>query len=108
LAPCARGLVVVNTNRCTPRELKHQLIDSGARAIVIVENFAHVCCRQYEASPVAIRHHYPDRRPAQFPKSLLVNPGPEIRQESRPALDPFREQFRFAVRSRRVNFHCSQ
>ena len=37
------GMVVVNTNPLyTPRELEHQLIDSGAKAIVIVENFAHV------------------------------------------------------------------
>jgi long-chain acyl-CoA synthetase len=37
------GLVVVNTNPLyTARELEHQLKDSGARAIVILENFAHV------------------------------------------------------------------
>jgi len=37
------GLVVVNTNPLyTARELKHQLKDSGARAIVIMENFASV------------------------------------------------------------------
>ena len=36
------GLVAVNVNPMyTPRELKHQLIDSGAKAIVILENFAH-------------------------------------------------------------------
>lgn len=36
------GLVVVNVNPLyTPRELEHQLKDSGARAIVILENFAH-------------------------------------------------------------------
>jgi long-chain acyl-CoA synthetase len=37
------GMVVVNTNPLyTPRELEHQLRDSGAKAIVIVENFVHV------------------------------------------------------------------
>ena len=37
------GMVIVNTNPMyTARELKHQLQDSGARAIVVVENFAHV------------------------------------------------------------------
>ncbi len=37
------GLVVVNTNPLyTARELEHQLKDCGAKAIVIVENFAHV------------------------------------------------------------------
>jgi long-chain acyl-CoA synthetase len=36
------GLTVVNTNPLyTPRELQHQLHDSGARAILILENFAH-------------------------------------------------------------------
>ncbi len=36
------GLVVVNCNPLyTPRELEHQLNDSGAEAIVILENFAH-------------------------------------------------------------------
>ncbi len=35
------GLVVVNTNPLyTPREMKHQFTDSGAKAIVIVANFA--------------------------------------------------------------------
>lgn len=35
------GLVVVNVNPLyTPRELKHQLKDSGAKCIVILENFA--------------------------------------------------------------------
>jgi long-chain acyl-CoA synthetase len=36
------GLVVVNVNPLyTPRELEHQLKDSGAKAIIIIENFAH-------------------------------------------------------------------
>jgi long-chain acyl-CoA synthetase len=37
------GLVVVNVNPLyTARELKHQLNDSGARCVVILENFAHI------------------------------------------------------------------
>ena len=37
------GLVVVNTNPLyTADELRHQLIDSGAIAIVVLENFCHV------------------------------------------------------------------
>ncbi|HET9764898.1 MAG TPA: long-chain-fatty-acid--CoA ligase [Casimicrobiaceae bacterium] len=36
------GCTVVNTNPLyTPRELEHQLTDSGAEVIVVVENFAH-------------------------------------------------------------------
>ena len=35
------GLVVVNVNPLyTPRELKHQLSDSGATCIIILDNFA--------------------------------------------------------------------
>ena len=37
------GLVVVNVNPLdTARELRHQLQDSGARCVVILENFAHI------------------------------------------------------------------
>ena len=37
------GLVVVNVNPLyTARELEHQLKDSGAKAIIVLENFAHV------------------------------------------------------------------
>ena len=37
------GYVVVNVNPLyTPRELEHQLNDSGAEAIIVLENFAHV------------------------------------------------------------------
>src|SRR5690606_13397564 len=36
------GMVVVNTNPLyTVRELEHQLADSGARVVVVLENFAH-------------------------------------------------------------------
>jgi long-chain acyl-CoA synthetase len=35
------GLIVVNTNPLyTPREMRHQFVDSGAKAIIIAENFA--------------------------------------------------------------------
>lgn len=37
------GLVVVNVNPLyTARELKHQLVDSGTKCIIILENFAHI------------------------------------------------------------------
>src|SRR5690554_1823842 len=37
------GLAVVNTNPMyTARELRHQLVDSGARAILVLDNFGHV------------------------------------------------------------------
>lgn len=35
------GIVIVNTNPLyTPREMKHQFTDSGAKAVIIAENFA--------------------------------------------------------------------
>lgn len=43
MAVLRAGLIVVNTNPLyTARELKHQLNDSGATTIIILENFAHV------------------------------------------------------------------
>ena len=46
------GYVIVNVNPLyTPRELEHQLKDSGAKAIVIVENFAHVLQQVLGAVP---------------------------------------------------------
>ncbi len=47
------GLTVVNTNpQYTARELQHQLADSGARAVVILENFAHVLTQVRAATKV--------------------------------------------------------
>ncbi|MGA2399937.1 MAG: AMP-binding protein [Steroidobacteraceae bacterium] len=68
------GMTVVNTNPLyTPRELRHQLRDSGARAIVILENFAHVLAQV--RTDTAIEHiivtGIGDIAP--FPKRHLVN-----------------------------------
>lgn len=47
------GMVVVNVNPLyTPRELKHQLNDSGAKAIVVVSNFAHTLEKVVDQTPV--------------------------------------------------------
>ncbi|MEK9812072.1 MAG: long-chain-fatty-acid--CoA ligase [Bordetella sp.] len=49
------GCVVVNCNPLyTTRELEHQLVDSGATAIVIVENFAHTLEKVIHKT--AVRH----------------------------------------------------
>ncbi len=68
------GLVIVNTNPMyTAREMKHQLVDSGARAIVIVENFAHVLDEIIKEVPV---EHVITTRIGDlldFPKGLLLN-----------------------------------
>ncbi len=47
------GLTVVNTNPLyTARELQHQLTDSGATVIVILENFAHVLQEVMAQTPI--------------------------------------------------------
>jgi long-chain acyl-CoA synthetase len=49
------GLAVVNVNPLyTPRELEHQLKDSGAEAIVVLENFAHTV--QQVIDRTAVKH----------------------------------------------------
>ena len=46
------GLVVVNVNpQYTPSELEHQLKDSGAAAIVVLENFAHTVQEVLDRNP---------------------------------------------------------
>ena len=47
------GVIVVNVNPLyTPRELEHQLVDSGATAIVVVENFAHTLAKVIDKTAV--------------------------------------------------------
>ncbi len=47
------GMVVVNVNPLyTPRELQHQLKDSGAKAIVVVSNFASTLEKVVDNTPV--------------------------------------------------------
>ncbi len=68
------GLVVVNVNPLyTPRELEHQLKDSGAAAIVIIENFAHTLQEVLNQTSVktVITTQLGDLFP--FPKRPLVN-----------------------------------
>ena len=68
------GLVVVNTNPMyTARELKHQLVDSGARAIVAVENFAHVLQDVREEVPLEFIITTKVGDMISFPKGLLMN-----------------------------------
>ena len=68
------GFTVVNTNPLyTPRELEHQLRDSGATAIVVLENFAHVLQQVLGKTPV--KHVITTQIGDLFPavKRLLVN-----------------------------------
>jgi long-chain acyl-CoA synthetase len=68
------GLVVVNVNPLyTPRELKHQLSDSGARCIVILDNFAHTLEDVIEDTAVdhVVTTQLGDL--LKFPKNILTN-----------------------------------
>jgi long-chain acyl-CoA synthetase len=68
------GMTVVNVNPLyTPRELEHQLKDSGAKAIVIVENFAGVLQQVLGNTPVkhVITTQLGDLLP--LPKRWIVN-----------------------------------
>ena len=68
------GLVVVNTNPLyTARELKHQLNDSGAETIIIVENFCSVLQQVVEETDVKniIVTRMGDM--LSFPKSSIIN-----------------------------------
>ena len=68
------GLVVVNVNPLyIERELVHQLKDSGAKAIVVLENFAHTLAKTLDTVEIekifvtGIGDLFP------FPKSILTN-----------------------------------
>ena len=68
------GLIVVNTNPLyTQRELEHQLNDSGAVAIVILENFAGTLSKILEHTKIKtiVTTRIGDLAP--FPKSILIN-----------------------------------
>jgi len=68
------GLTVVNTNPLyTARELRHQLKDSGAKAIIVVENFASTV--QEVLADTEIEHVIVTKMGdmLDFPKSLIIN-----------------------------------
>ena len=68
------GMTVVNVNPLyTPRELEHQLHDSGAKVIVIVENFVSVLQQVLARTPVkhVVTTQIGDMLPV--PKRWLVN-----------------------------------
>ena len=68
------GLVIVNTNPMyTARELEHQLKDSGAKALVVLENFAAVAESVLASTQVehVVTTQIADLHP--LPKRLLIN-----------------------------------
>jgi long-chain acyl-CoA synthetase len=68
------GLIVVNTNPLyTAPELEHQLTDSGATAIVVLENFAHVADKVLPRTSVKRVLVTAVGDLLGFPKSQIVN-----------------------------------
>ncbi|HEX4388642.1 MAG TPA: AMP-binding protein [Steroidobacteraceae bacterium] len=68
------GLVVVNTNPLyTEPELEHQLTDSGATGILVLENFAHVVARVLPRTKVQHVLVTSVGELLPFPKSSIVN-----------------------------------
>lgn len=68
------GLVAVNVNPLyTPRELKHQLSDSGARCIIILDNFAHTLEEVIDETGVdhVVTTQVGDL--LKFPNNILIN-----------------------------------
>ncbi len=68
------GFTVVNTNPLyTPRELRHQLRDSGAKAILVVENFCHTL--EQVIADTEVQHVITTQLGdlLGFPRSALVN-----------------------------------
>jgi long-chain acyl-CoA synthetase len=68
------GLTVVNTNPLyTAPELLHQLSDSGATGIVVIENFAHIVAKV--VAQTAVKHVLVTAAGdyLKFPKSYIVN-----------------------------------
>jgi len=57
----------------TPRELRHQLADSGARVLIVLDNFGHVAAEALEGTAVTqvITTRVGDMLP--WPKSLIVD-----------------------------------
>ena len=78
------GLTVVNTNPLyTARELEHQLTDSGATVIVIVENFAHVLQEVHRAHAYQARDRDQRRRDARFPQGATSSTSSCVTSASR-------------------------
>ena len=81
------GLVVVNVNPLyTPRELEHQLTDAGAKAIVIIENFAitlQKCIKQTQVKHIVMcamgdMLHWPKSAVVNFVVRNMKNLVPEF------------------------------
>ncbi len=94
------GLVAVNVNPLyTARELRHQLADSGARCILVLENFAHTV--QSVIDDTAVDHVVTTQVGdlLKFPKRVIVNFALKHVKKAIPAWDiPGSVRFQDALR----------
>lgn len=107
------GLVVVNTNPLyTARELKHQLNDSGAETIIIVDCFCHVL--QSVAAETGIKNiivtRMGDMLP--FPKSAIINLVVKYLKKMVPAYNlpnavTFKQALKFGAQHHFVTVPCN-
>jgi long-chain acyl-CoA synthetase len=68
------GLTIVNTNPLyTPREVEHQLRDSGARAILVLDSFAHTLDAILDATDIDTVIVTGVGDMLAFPKSVIAN-----------------------------------
>jgi len=97
------GLVVVNTNPLyTEPELEYQLTDSGAAAILVLENFAHVVQKVLPRTRVRRVLVTSAGEWLGFPKSLIVNyVVRRVRKQVPPWAIPGAVNFRVAVNAGR-------
>ena len=107
------GLVVVNTNPLyTSRELKHQLNDSGAKAIIIIENFAHVL--QKVIKETAVEHVITTKMGDMLPrlKGFIINTVVKHVKKMVPHFHlenavPFRQALRLGAQHRFQTMHTN-
>jgi long-chain acyl-CoA synthetase len=94
------GMVAVNVNPLyTARELEHQLKDSGAKAIVIVENFAHVL---QQVLPTTELKHVLVTRIGEllgWPLGMIVNLALRLRKQIPPWSMPGARTFKSVLSS---------
>jgi long-chain acyl-CoA synthetase len=99
------GCTVVNVNPLyTPRELEHQLNDSGAETIVILENFASVLEDVIKPHQGQERHHCLHRRHA----GLSQAPAGELRGAQHQEDGAGLEHARPYPLQRRAGSRCAQ
>jgi long-chain acyl-CoA synthetase len=101
------GLVAVNVNPLyTARELKHQLADSGAKCIVILENFAHILAEVIGETKVqhVVTTGVGDL--LKWPKGLIVNIALKHLKKAVPAFSlPGSVSMKKALKTGRGNAH---